>query len=78
MRFPEKDENLIGKVCICSVGRIAVVSGRQRFEFGESWVGIGFDGKGAWASKNPVVAYESVEELRQIIQERFKGKMSYN
>ena len=77
MRFAQPNEDLTGKVCICSTGRIAVVSGIKEFEFGVCWVGVAFDGKGTWASSNPVVAYESVQEFHDILSKRFGGKMSY-
>jgi len=78
MRMPEVGEDLTGKVCICSVGRIAVVTGQEFTEFGQAWVGVGFDGKGTWASTNPAVAYDSVEEFHGILMDRFGGKLSFN
>lgn len=83
MRMPEVNEDLTGKVCICSIGRIFVVSRRKALDFGDGqyvlcWVGVGFDGKGTCASSNPVIAYESVNEYHDTIEERFGGKMSYH
>jgi len=78
MRLPEKGEDLTGKVCVCSVGRVAVVCGRKDFEFGSAWAGIGFDGKGNWASTSPCVVAESVAEFHNKLQSRFGGKMAYN
>jgi hypothetical protein len=76
MRFPKPDEDLTGKVCVCSIGRIAVVTEKKSLAFGAAWVGVGFDGKGVWASTSPVIAYESVLEYHDTLMERFGGKMS--
>ena len=78
MRLPEKDENLVGKICVCSVGRPFVVSGKHRFDWGESWVGLGLDGKGTVASTCPCIIAESVQEFHDKLLSRFGGKMSYN
>jgi hypothetical protein len=88
LRFPNENEDLAGKVCVCSAGRIGVVSGAHFFcvdHVGKEgpgiihgWGGVGFDGKGTWFSTQPVVAYESVEEYREVLRKRFGGKMSYN
>lgn len=87
MRFPKKGEDLTGKVCICSAGRIAVVSHQQDLTFSTGdnadqptacWVGVGFDGRGAWASSAPVVAYKSLADYLRVINERFGGRMSKN
>ena len=75
MRIPKSDENLTGKVCIGSTGRIGIVTGRGDHQLG--WKGIGFDGKGNWSSSSPVVAYETAKEFRLILKERFNGRMSH-
>lgn len=54
-------EDLIGRVGICSHGRIGIITGRAVLPWGDSWVGIGIDGKD-WASRNPIVIAKSVEE----------------
>lgn len=77
MRLPEKDEDLTGKVCVCSTGRAAVVVGRKTFKFGDSWIGIGFDGKGTWASTAPAVVAESALEFHDRLMDRFGGKLSF-
>jgi len=77
MRMPNKDENLIGKVCVCSVGRSAIVVGRQIFSWGEAWVGLGLDGKGTWASIEPCIIAESGEEFYKKLFERFSNKMLF-
>lgn len=77
MRVPESDEDLVGKVCVCSMGRVAVVTGRHEFEWGLAWVGLGFDGKGSWASRNPCISAESAEEFRERLVSRFGGSMCY-
>ena len=78
MRIPEKEEILIGKVCVCSVGRPFIVTGKRTFAWGESWVGLGLDGKGTVASTQPCVIAESGQEFHDKLLERFGGKMSFN
>ena len=76
-RIPYPDEDLVGKVCVGSIGRIGVVSCQQLLSWGLSWVGMSFDGKGVWASSKPVVVAESVDEFRAYCMERFGGKLSH-
>lgn len=81
MRMPEKDEDLVGKVCVCSVGRIAVVTHKGTInDIGDKplWMGIGLDGLGTWASSGPAVAAETLKEFHNRITDRFGGKMSWN
>jgi len=78
MRMPHAGENLRGYVCVCSVGRVAIVVGKQMFDFGEAWVGLGLDGKGTWASTKPCILAESGIEFHDKLLGRFGGKMSYN
>ena len=35
MRMPNEGEDLVGKVCICSLGRMAVVTALANFHWGE-------------------------------------------
>lgn len=62
MRKAKEGEYLVGKVCVCSLGRIAVVTGRKTYDGEESWVGLGLDGKGNWSSRGPHVIAESGQE----------------
>lgn len=78
MRMPDKSEDLVGKVCVCSVGRVAVVVGTKTYDWGEAWIGLGLDGKGNWASSEPCVVAESGKGFHDKLAERFGGKMSYN
>ena len=78
MRISEPNEDLVGKVCVCSVGRPFIVTGRHKFDFGECWVGLGLDGKGTAASAIPAVLAESGQEFHDKLLNRFGGKMSYN
>ena len=78
MRIAQSDENLIGKVCVCSVGRPAIVTGKKNFDFGNCWVGLGLDGKGTWASTNPCIIAESGQEFHDKLFDRFGGKMAFN
>lgn len=81
MRMPQPNENLIGKVCVCSVGRVGIVTGSYVPDWSngvQMWAGIGFDGKGTWASSNPCIVAECGEEFRLKLSNRFGGKMSFN
>ena len=84
MRIPEPQEDLVGKICVCSIGRPAIVVGRKPCQFGAKqemvmcWIGLGLDGKGTWASANPCIIAETGMEFRDKLSERFGGKMSYN
>ena len=78
MRIPEKTEDLIGKICVCSVGRAFLVVGKQKYAWGDAWVGLGFDGKGTACSSNPCVVAENAAEFWHKLSSRFDGKMSYN
>lgn len=76
MRIPEKNEDLIGKVCVCSTGRVAVVTGTARFPWGLTWTGLGLDGKGTWCSTVPAVVAETGQEFHDKLLKRFDGQMS--
>ena len=84
MRLPNPSENLIGKICVCSVGRPGIVTSKKKCKFESSgaefdaWVGLGLDGKGNWCSTSPAIIAESAEEFRQRLSTRFGGKMSFN
>ena len=78
MRIPKEDENLVGKVCVCTVGRPFIVTGRKVFPWGEAWCGLGLDGKGTACSSEPCIVAESGQEFHDKLSERFGGKMSYN
>jgi len=61
---------MLGKVCVCSTGRVGLVVRREKITFtsgevGEMWCGIGLDGKGLWctsAEREPLILYHSIEE----------------
>lgn len=84
MRMPNDGEDLTGKVCVCSVGRPFIVTGRQDLDLGDAggvidcWVGLGLDGKGTAASTRPCILAESGQEFHDKLLERFGGKMSHN
>lgn len=68
--FPE-----VGKVAVCSLGRVGVIVDRKELTFsngdkGTMWVGMGFDGKGLWASSDPFVIAESLKEYTERILEK--------
>ena len=81
-RMPKEGEDLIGKVCVCSVGRPAIVVGKQEKKFGDApsktyWIGIGIDGKGTWASGAPAIIADSAQEFHDRLVDRFGGKLSF-
>jgi hypothetical protein len=76
--MPDVGEDLVGKVCVCSIGRPAIVTGQREFDFGLAWVGLGLDGKGTWASRKPVIIAETGQEFHDKLFDRFGGKMSFN
>lgn len=89
MRLPKKYENLIGKVCVCSVGRPFIVTGRSKIDLDndvaslthkslEGWCGLGLDGKGTTFSTFPCIIAESGQEFHDKLLDRFGGKMAYN
>ena len=78
MRMPLPNEDLVGKVCCCSVGRPFVVTGQKTFPFGVTWCGLGLDGKGTACSTNPCVLAETAAEFHDKLTERFSGKMSFH
>ena len=84
MRMAKENEDLTGKICVCSIGRVAIVTGRGKFKSSidgrwvECWQGLGLDGKGTWASTNPCIVAENGQEFRDKLSERFGGKISFN
>lgn len=71
-------ENLTGKICVCSTGRVAIVTGTKDFKWGKSYVGLGLDGKGTWASTQPCILDDDSQTFHDKLVERFNGKMSFN
>lgn len=84
MRMPKENEDLVGKICVCSVGRPFIVTGVLGKEHNVPgflhgyWCGLGLDGKGAVCSKNPGILEESGQEFHDKLVKRFGGKMSFN
>lgn len=91
MRLPKENEDLRGKVCICSVGRLFIVTGRttiklmdkreafqSRPEELEGWCGLGLDGKGTAFGTSPCIVAENGQEFHDKLLKRFGGKLSYN
>ena len=82
--MPEKNESLVGKVCVCSVGRVGVVTHHSNlFVERENatipmWHGVGLDGFGTWASSKPAVVAEDLKEFHDRLMDRFDGRMSRN
>ena len=79
----ESGENLTGKIAVCSTGRVAIITGTKELTINRTgekipvYCGIGFDGKGTWASTQPCVVAEDAEEFRAKLEKRFGGKMSF-
>ncbi len=67
MRVPDTTEHLIGKVCVCSIGRLAIVTGLEDMPWGTVWAGVGLDGHGLWCSRSPIVISESIEEYYETL-----------
>ena len=78
MRLPKENEDLVGKVCVCTVGRPFIVTGKRKFDWGEAWVGLGLDGKGTACSTDPCIIAESGQKFHDKLLERFGGKLSFN
>lgn len=45
---------MVGRMAVCSRGRVGVIRGRKALPWGESWVGVGLDGT-EWASRSPTL-----------------------
>jgi hypothetical protein len=77
-KFSSTADDLIGKVCACSLGRVGVVYGRGEITFangdkGEFWQGFGLDGRGLWATNvrhDVVVIAESLKEYAERVKSR--------
>ena len=72
------EEDFLGKVCVCSTGRAFIVTGKHTFDWGEAWVGPGFDGHGTVASRNPIVIANSGQEFHDRLLNCFGGKLGHN
>ena len=82
-RKPAPSEDLVGKVCVCSVGRPAIVVAYDSVSLGGSrhvsgWVGLGLDGRGTWFSTSPAVLEDDPRAFHDKLLARFGGKMSAN
>jgi hypothetical protein len=55
------EENLIGKVAICSIGEIGIIQDYVDMPWGKSYIGIKMDGS-SWASRKPYVIANSVQD----------------
>jgi len=61
--YPEtEDMSLVGSIGECSKGRPGLILDHKHLPWGPSWVGIGLDGKGSWASRNPKVLFKGLDE----------------
>ena len=59
---PPEARKLLGKLAICSKGRIGIILGRKELPWGLSWVGKGIDGSD-WASRDPVMLENMITKL---------------
>jgi hypothetical protein len=48
------DTDMVGRLALCSKGRLGIITGRKDLAWGLSWVGIGTDGT-EWASRDPKI-----------------------
>lgn len=74
-RFSSETEDLSGKVCMCSIGRVGIVATQGTIaEFNAVyWKGMGLDGRGLWATsagKPVIVLAESLAEYIEMILAR--------
>lgn len=68
MRMPKLNEDLVGKVCVCGLGRPFIVTHKTSVmrpghaEYMNVWAGLGLDGKGIARSGDPAIIAESAKE----------------
>lgn len=60
------EQDFTGMVCVCSVGRVGIVSGQK----GDAWVGIGIDGNGLWMSSSPHILAHTLDEYVKRLEDR--------
>lgn len=59
-----------GAVAVCSLGRVGVITDKKTITFsngdtGEMYVGMGLDGKGLWASSDPIKLCDTLKEYTE-------------
>jgi hypothetical protein len=72
-RIAAVGEDLTGKVCSCSLGRVGVVAGKGTVTFAngdvqECWKGFGFDGNGLWCTRTSSPTIVLAEDLATYIE----------
>lgn len=77
MRIASINENLAGSVCICSLGRVGVVSHFENVKFPNGdqkhvWTGMGLDGRGLWATgqSQVVVLAETLRDYTEMVKSK--------
>jgi len=70
-------DEFIGTVAACSTGRVGLIVRKETVTFRsgdtkEVYTGIGLDGKGLWASSDPIVIQPSIEEYMDRLQKILK------
>jgi len=69
----EKGLDLVGRIAICSQGRIGVIGGRTTIRYDDgteavAWIGIGLFDEAPWSSRNPrVLSDEAAEAVRDVL-----------
>ena len=59
---PEAPEPAIGKIAVCSIGYIGVITGQKELPWGLAWIGHNpFNGH-QWSSRNPVILNDDTAE----------------
>ncbi len=62
--------DLTGMVAYCSLGRAGLITGTTEAPWGETYYGIGLDGKGLWMSRNPRVIAIDAETYANTLLKR--------
>jgi len=71
-------DDLIGTVCVGSLGRVGLVVRISEIEFPGSgdkkkmFEGIGLDGKGLWCASNPLKLYDNIEQYMDRLAQALK------
>jgi hypothetical protein len=53
--------DLLGKVAMCSQGKVGIITGQKALPWGLSYIGIALDGTD-WASRQPRILASTVKE----------------
>jgi hypothetical protein len=62
------DASNIGKVGVCSIGRIGVITEIKQLPWGLSYTGINLTNGARWASREPAIIADSLAEFIQALR----------